>query len=774
MLSRLAKQGYQLVLTQLRKTAPSNGFLLPVVIALGLGVGTISIVALQTVAQNSATLNTQYYAQVAREAAQAGVSAASTCIKTTNPVAATWTSSNTLTPDKDCTLTVPASNPPSAYIDDNSQFSSTYSVIKPTYQDSNNTSMLITSTGRAYAKIVGGARVVAAEVTVHGYGTFPSNNVIVPTNYKKVKEISTGDTTTCTVAEDDWAYCWGSNANGQLGIGKNVLDNRQTSPVAVASNTNPTAPIPGTAVSCGFFCTTYNPADTPAQPASAMAGKKVTKISVGSTHTCAVATDTNGSNGKAYCWGKNDNGQLGNYSTTDSLTPVAVDTTGSIPAIPAVPPSGCGFFGCSDPGSPAVPAKLASALQGKNVVDITAGNNFTCALTSDGKVGCWGANNNGQLGTGDRTTYTYPAQVDTTFAGTPAIPEVPAVPPSGCGWFGCTDPGSPLIPAVPAVPPSALLNKTVASLAELKGSSTMCVVVASTNDPVCWGQNYSGQVGDGRHGTSSSASNPCAGGNQSDYPNVPIDTSVDALRPTAVLGSTKFASFTVYDNYTTAISTTGRAYWWGGTTSTTTTHTICGSTGGNNGGAGQNKYINSTTRTYTYQSSPTGPLYNTGTTTINSASLALSSGNPKSGLFCASLSTNNQIYCDANGTSSTEGQTGSSFTPNCYLAGFWPFQYTQCDPAPTGPQPVTMTPFGGISISKLDTGTSGYTCAVTTDGQVFCWGLNTSGQLGTIPATNRNLPAPVDINQATSALYSNGAGNGSGTTNGAYTIRAVY
>ena len=50
-------------------------------------------------------------------------------------------------------------------------------------------------------------------------------------------------------------------------------------------------------------------------------GKTVTAIAAGEFHTCAVA------DGKAYCWGWNPSGQLGNDSTADSHVPVAVKPT---------------------------------------------------------------------------------------------------------------------------------------------------------------------------------------------------------------------------------------------------------------------------------------------------------------------------------------------------------------------------------------------------------------------------------------------------------------
>ena len=89
-----------------------------------------------------------------------------------------------------------------------------------------------------------------------------------------------------------------------------------------------------------------------------LAGKTVTAISTGGSHTCAVAE------GRAYCWGSNYSGTLGNNSTVDSLVPVAVDTSG--------------------------------VLAGKTVTAISAGWNHTCVL-ADGRAYCWGANSFGRV-----------------------------------------------------------------------------------------------------------------------------------------------------------------------------------------------------------------------------------------------------------------------------------------------------------------------------------------------------------------------------------------
>ncbi len=105
-----------------------------------------------------------------------------------------------------------------------------------------------------------------------------------------------------------------------------------------------------------------------------LAGKTVTAITAGQYHSCAVA------DAKAYCWGYNSSGQLGNNSTTESPVPVAVDTTG--------------------------------VLAGKTVTAITAGQYHTCAV-ADAKAYCWGSNLYGQLGNNSTTESPVPVAVDT-------------------------------------------------------------------------------------------------------------------------------------------------------------------------------------------------------------------------------------------------------------------------------------------------------------------------------------------------------------------------
>ena len=113
----------------------------------------------------------------------------------------------------------------------------------------------------------------------------------------------------------------------------------------------------------------------PAPQGALAASPGVASISAGFFHSCALES------GKAYCWGNNTYGQLGNGTTTDSSVPVAVDTSG--------------------------------VLAGKTLTQITAGRvgSATCALDAAGAAYCWGYNFAGQLGDGNTTDSPIPVQV---------------------------------------------------------------------------------------------------------------------------------------------------------------------------------------------------------------------------------------------------------------------------------------------------------------------------------------------------------------------------
>ena len=257
--------------------------------------------------------------------------------------------------------------------------------------------------------------------------------------FMSAKQVLAGMSNTCAVASDNKAYCWGNNISGALG---NNSTTNFSIPVAV--NTE-----------------------------GVLAGKIIKSISDSNIHTCAIASDN-----KAYCWGNNKSGNLGNNSTTNSLIPVAVNTTG--------------------------------VLAGKTIKQISAGTSHTCAIASDDKAYCWGAGSSGQLGNGTTSMTKVPVAVNTTgvLAGK-TIKQISAYGFHTCavasdnkaycwgnntsGKLGNNSTTNSLIPA--AVNTTGVLaGKTIKQISA--GSMHTCAI-ASDDKAYCWGNNNFGVLGNG-------------------------------------------------------------------------------------------------------------------------------------------------------------------------------------------------------------------------------------------------------------------------------------
>jgi alpha-tubulin suppressor-like RCC1 family protein len=115
------------------------------------------------------------------------------------------------------------------------------------------------------------------------------------------------------------------------------------------------------------------------QPVQVLDLSDVVTVAAGAFHSLALKSD-----GTVWAWGRNGNGQLGDNTTTDRLTPVQV--SGIIPV------------------SPAASVKEYDPTALKNITAIAAGWQHSMALTNDGYVYSWGANDEGQLGNNDNAS----------------------------------------------------------------------------------------------------------------------------------------------------------------------------------------------------------------------------------------------------------------------------------------------------------------------------------------------------------------------------------
>ncbi len=277
------------------------------------------------------------------------------------------------------------------------------------------------------------------------------------------KQISAGFFHTCAVVglsgsdASNSVYCWGKNDRGQLGLGV-ANSTLVLSPTAVAN--------PG--------------------------GLVAKKVSSGFAHTCAIYGDSGSdSNDRAYCWGNNDEGQLGDGSgvynsgsqtwttlPTSRFAPYAVTSLTAVNDISAGAMSSCasaasGLYcwggggsgqlgnGANDSSSTPVAALVSS-------VDVATGWFYACGALSNysNDMMCWGDNTSGQLGTGDNTSST--------------------------GGVAVTGLGG-------------LNNKQIAA-----GYAHTCTIAGgagdNSNDTLfCWGENADGQILNGSSGTNTNA-----------------------------------------------------------------------------------------------------------------------------------------------------------------------------------------------------------------------------------------------------------------------------
>ena len=156
------------------------------------------------------------------------------------------------------------------------------------------------------------------------------------------------------------------------------------------------------------------------------------QTSGGWSRSCAIASDD-----KAYCWGYNSEGNLGNNSTANSKVPVAVNTSGVLAgktikqissscAIASDDKAYCwglgsaGRLGNNSTADSSIPVAVdtSGVLAGKTIKQISAGGTHTCAIASDDKAYCWGvglALGNNSINNSLVPTHVYASKENTTI-----------------------------------------------------------------------------------------------------------------------------------------------------------------------------------------------------------------------------------------------------------------------------------------------------------------------------------------------------------------------
>jgi alpha-tubulin suppressor-like RCC1 family protein len=203
--------------------------------------------------------------------------------------------------------------------------------------------------------------------------------------------VSAGNNETCAIDNASEALCWGDNYDGQLGAG---LDPSVSS-----------VPGPLLKVTTGL-------AGPPLTP--------ISSIGTGNTHACAVAAN------QGYCWGEQDDGELGTGVTYPAYSDVALPVSGfnkageissgsyfscATLALGGVDCWGRNGFGQLGNGT-TTPSSIPVVVSGlTSIRKVSAGDTHACALRSDGSVSCWGDNFFGEVGNNSTTDQSTPVTV---------------------------------------------------------------------------------------------------------------------------------------------------------------------------------------------------------------------------------------------------------------------------------------------------------------------------------------------------------------------------
>jgi alpha-tubulin suppressor-like RCC1 family protein len=255
-------------------------------------------------------------------------------------------------------------------------------------------------------------------------------------------DVAAGIAHSCALSSTGAAFCWGQNAFGQLGNNSTVDEVLPTAVIGIGSGA--TQIVAGDVHTCalingGVRCFGQGAAGqlgtgtnglttTPVPVVGLGAGAGVTQITAGGSHVCALV------GGAVSCWGSDANGQLGNDAVAaNSNLPVPVQGLGSgVAQIAAGRFHTCarlssgelrcwganpdGRLGDGSNSQRLTPVTVAGFASG--AIDVSAGFNHTCAVTSTGAARCWGEGNLGQRGDGINVAVT--SSASPTTRNTPA------------------------------------------------------------------------------------------------------------------------------------------------------------------------------------------------------------------------------------------------------------------------------------------------------------------------------------------------------------------
>ena len=262
-------------------------------------------------------------------------------------------------------------------------------------------------------------------------GSANSSTSVAVSGLTTAVSVGAGIEDSCALLADGTVRCWGTNYVGQLGNG--TIGGGSSVPGAVQGLSGAVGLASGGFHNCAILSDhsvqcwgrnqdgqlgNGNNTTDAGTPQSVLGLGGVVALAGGGYHTCALLTDAS-----VRCWGRNDRGQVGDGTSTSRTTPVAVSGMTNAVQLSAGLYHSCALladgtvqcWGQNDSGQiggTLVFSSVPVTVSGiSNAVAVSAGVFHSCALLSDGTVRCWGQNGNGQLGNGTTTNSSSPVGV---------------------------------------------------------------------------------------------------------------------------------------------------------------------------------------------------------------------------------------------------------------------------------------------------------------------------------------------------------------------------
>ncbi len=355
--------------------------------------------------------------------------------------------------------------------------------------------------------------------------------------------LAMGSSHTCALT-DATIKCWGDNRIGQLGTNDTKTNPQTHTPTAVNISEPPVSVYAGNLQTCAItkkdnnayevFCWgahsalkqldnnnyAFDPApkklptigDIEAQVAPPV------QLALSNTHSCARLRSNDG---RLRCWGNNIYGQLGNGTSTVSRTPVTVKLQNETLKAASQVITGSDFTCSLHPQYDAVycwgdnsMGQLGHRLQTGNwaatpqqiptltkVATIESGTRHACAILKDTTLRCWGANSNGQLGTGDKDSSFEPVAPTVQLLGVKQIAlghgftcallntgKIYCAGTNASGQLG-------IDPHESQGSNTFVLNPNFSNVHQIKVGSNHLCAVHDNNLLSCWGLNENAQMG---------------------------------------------------------------------------------------------------------------------------------------------------------------------------------------------------------------------------------------------------------------------------------------